>query len=237
MRGRWLPWALLAAWLVLAGISAPAGQKIREEVNDEYELPGRLAVGRDRARPPRRASPAATSGRRSSSTPPRRAHRGRPRAIRATPQEAARIEHVARPVPPFTPRSPAGPRLRATATVASRSSRSSPARSSTSRRTIDAMRGDRQRERRPGAARDRLPGDRRPTTTARSRRPTSSCSGRRSLLVLVLLIAVYRSPLLALVPLIVVGVAYMVASGIIYLLQPTSRAWRSTARRPRCSSC
>ena len=39
MRGRWLPWALLAAWLVLAGISAPAGQKIREEVNDEYELP------------------------------------------------------------------------------------------------------------------------------------------------------------------------------------------------------
>jgi putative drug exporter of the RND superfamily len=37
-------------------------------------------------------------------------------------------------------------------------------------------------------------------------------------LVLVLLIAVYRAPLLALVPLLTVGVAYSVASGIVYLL-------------------
>jgi putative drug exporter of the RND superfamily len=37
-------------------------------------------------------------------------------------------------------------------------------------------------------------------------------------LVLVLLIAVYRSPILALVPLLVVGVAYSVANGIVYLL-------------------
>ena len=38
------------------------------------------------------------------------------------------------------------------------------------------------------------------------------------LLVLLLLLAVYRSPILALLPLIVVVVAYSVASGVIYLL-------------------
>ncbi len=37
-------------------------------------------------------------------------------------------------------------------------------------------------------------------------------------LVLILLIAVYRSPILALVPLLVVGMAFSVANGIIYLL-------------------
>ena len=42
--------------------------------------------------------------------------------------------------------------------------------------------------------------------------------GATVVLVLFLLILVYRSPVLALVPLIVVGVAYMVTSGIIYLL-------------------
>ena len=42
--------------------------------------------------------------------------------------------------------------------------------------------------------------------------------GATVMLVLFLLIAVYRSPVLALVPLIVVGVAYMVVTGIIYLL-------------------
>ncbi len=39
-----------------------------------------------------------------------------------------------------------------------------------------------------------------------------------SLLVLVLLLAVYRSPILALLPLVVVAIAYVVASGIIYAL-------------------
>ena len=38
------------------------------------------------------------------------------------------------------------------------------------------------------------------------------------LLVLLLLVAVYRSPVLALVPLVVVGIAYSVASGVLYLL-------------------
>jgi RND superfamily putative drug exporter len=42
--------------------------------------------------------------------------------------------------------------------------------------------------------------------------------GATVVLVLLLLIAVYRSPVLALVPLIVVGVAYTIVTGIIYLL-------------------
>ena len=42
--------------------------------------------------------------------------------------------------------------------------------------------------------------------------------GATVILVLFLLILVYRSPVLALVPLIVVGVAYMITTGIIYLL-------------------
>ncbi len=47
--------------------------------------------------------------------------------------------------------------------------------------------------------------------------------GATVVLVLFLLILVYRSPVLALVPLIVVGVAYMVTTGIIYLLNQRDR--------------
>jgi putative drug exporter of the RND superfamily len=49
------------------------------------------------------------------------------------------------------------------------------------------------------------------------------------LLVLLLLVAVYRSPVLALVPLVVVGIAYSVASGVLYLLAKAGLAVDSTS--------
>jgi RND superfamily putative drug exporter len=216
MRGRWLPWAVLAAWLVLAGISAPAGQKIREEVNDEYELPAgsqsaeierilreRFPGGDQRTTLLVYSRPGGLSA----------ADRMR---ILGDAEEAARIEHVARPVPPFTPQSPDG-LVSADGSVAFTIVPLVAGEVFHVRGTIEELRA--------------LDNTSDGLTLNVTGFPALVSDGNTiiqeadakllamtALLVLVLLLAVYRSPLLALVPLFVVGVAYMVASGIIYLL-------------------
>ena len=216
MRGRWLPWALVAVWLVLAGISAPAGQRIREEVNDDYELPAGSAssqveaVLRDRFPGGDRRTTLLVYSRPGGLTADDRAR------ILADARAARSIEHVAQPVPAFAPGSP-DELVSADGSVAF---------------TIVPLvagevfhvRGTLEELRALDDADDGL-------TLNVTGFPALVSDGNTiiqeadakllamtALLVLVLLLIVYRSPLLALVPLFVVGVAYMVASGIIYLL-------------------
>ena len=217
MRGRWLPWALVA----VSGSRSRASprrpaRRIREEVNDDYELPaGRASaqveqVLRERFPGGDRRSTLLVYSRPGGLTADDRAR------ILADARAARSIEHVAQPVPAFAPGSP-DELVSADGYVAF---------------TIVPLvagevfhvRGTLEELRALDDADDGL-------TLNVTGFPALVSDGNTiiqeadakllamtALLVLVLLLVVYRSPLLALVPLFVVGVAYMVASGIIYLL-------------------
>ena len=213
--GRRTKWAILGAWAVLLAIFGPLGLKLPELTNDEVVLPSssetaqanRLIAARfpggdqkqvllvyRRAGGLTAADRSAIASRRVRARPRCRSWCGALAAVRDARSSSRR-----------------------TATSRSRSSRSPRRRSSASgRRSRSCGRCPP-----PGGGLERhvtgTPALLSDFNSAIKEADTTLLLAT-GLLVLLLLLAVYRSPILALLPLVVVVVAYSVASGVIYLL-------------------
>jgi RND superfamily putative drug exporter len=215
--GRKSSWAVIGGWIVLVAVFAPFGSKIPNVTNDEYVLPGgsqtaRLhQVLRDRF-PGGDLRPALIVYR----------HKGGltqadQTEIISEAHAVAGIAKVAQPVAPF-------PKSALTANLVSTNGEVAitvvpievgkifhviP--------TVDAIRNEIPKS---GPLEAHVTGF--PGITADYNGAIKDADfkllGATVVLVLLLLIAVYRSPILALVPLIVVGVAYSIVTGIVYLL-------------------
>jgi RND superfamily putative drug exporter len=213
--GRRSRWAVLAVWLVLIAVFAPLGAKINDVTNEDLALPRGSQSNEVQALLRTRFASGDT---RTAVLVYERAG-GLTAADRATiasdARRAASVEDVGAPVPPFTAAG-AGQVSRDGAVaftvvpiVAKGRYHIVP--------TIDALRelgrGD------PGLS-SHVTGDAALISDVKAavRESDGTLLAMTVLLVLALLVAVYRAPLLALVPLVTVGVAYSVASGIIYLL-------------------
>lgn len=214
--GRRSSWAVIGVWIVLAAVFTPFGAKVPDVTNDEYVLPGKSQTARihrmlrDRF-PGGDQRPALIVYRRQGGLTP--ADRQR---IVEDAAEVARIEHVAQPIPPFTPASPEGlvsQRMDVAFTIvpieAGKTLHVTP--------TIEALRERVQGHGSLEAHVTGFPGIVSDYNTA-IKEADFKLLGATVALVLILLIAVYRSLLLALVPLIVVGFAYTIVTGIVYLL-------------------
>jgi RND superfamily putative drug exporter len=214
--GRRSSWGVIVAWLVLLVVFAPFGAKITEITNDEYVLPGGSPTARihkilNERFPGGSARPALIVYRHAGGLTEADKQR-----IAADAQAVSRVKNVEQPIAAFAPGSPQGlvsPDGESAFTFvpirAGKIFHVTP--------TIEAIR-------------DRLPA--RPPLEVHVTGWAAIVSDYNSsvkeadfklfavtaVLVLVLLIAVYRSPILALVPLVVVGFAFLVASGVVYLL-------------------
>lgn len=214
--GRRSSWGVIAAWAVLVVVFAPFGAKIPDITNDEYVLPGGSPTARlhnilKERFPGGDLRPVLVVYRRAGGlTPSDRA------TIIADAGELDELDHIATPVTPFGPGSPRGlvsPGGEVAFTIApfeaGKESHFTP--------TIEAIR-DRVAAEEPLEAHvtgwPSLVSD----YNSAVKEADFKLFGATVVLVLVLLIAVYRSPILALVPLLVVGVAFSVANGIVYLL-------------------
>jgi RND superfamily putative drug exporter len=215
--GRRSSWAVIAGWIVLVAIFAPFGSKIPNVTNDEYVLPGGSQTAqlhqvlRDRF-PGGDLRPALIVYR----------HQGGlteadKTEIKAEARAVAGIPKVAQPVAPF-PKQPLTANLvSANGEVALTIVPIEAGKVFHVIPTIDAI-----REELPpsGPLEAHVTGF--PGITADYNGAIKDADfkllGATVVLVLLLLIAVYRSPILALVPLIVVGVAYTIVTGIVYLL-------------------
>ena len=211
--GRRSKWFVILAWIVAVAVMSPLGRQARrrherrhrrascppsaESTEVQELLKERFPGGRDRQRARRLP-------------PRRRPDRGRPgHASRATPPRIARRDPGPQPpaVVPFAAGRAARPRRRRTATPRTRSS---PSRS-TSRRSADwgkdRARGHRRASRGPRRLRDGRP---RPQRRLRGglRRPRRQAAPRDGAARPVLLGAIYRAPLIAVTPILVVGLAY-----------------------------
>jgi RND superfamily putative drug exporter len=214
--GRRSSWAVVGAWVVLVAVFAPFGTKIANITNDEYVLPGKSQTARlqqilRNRFPGGDQRPALIVYRHEGGLTP-----GDRKQIVDDAAAVARIEHVAEPIPPFTPSSPRGlvsQRMDVAFTIvpleAGKILHVTP--------TIEALRKQVEGE---GALETHVTGFPGIVSDYNSaiKEADFKLLGATVALVLVLLIAVYRSPLLALVPLIVVGVAYTIVTGIVYLL-------------------
>jgi RND superfamily putative drug exporter len=214
--GRRSSWGVIVAWLVLVGLSAPFGAKIPEITNDEYVLPGgsptrqihellskrfpggdlrtALIVYRDRG-----GLTAADK-----------------QKIAADADALRGLRNIRQPVPPFAPGAPAG-LVSSNGEVALTIVPIEAGEVFHVRPTIEAIR---ERVAGRGSLEVHVTGF--PAITADYNSAIKDADlklfGATVLLVLFLLIAVYRSPILALLPLIVVGVAYTSVTGVVYLL-------------------
>lgn len=213
--GRRSSWGVVAVWLVLVAAFAPFGSKVPDITNDEYGLPGKSQTAlmsgylRERFR----------GGDQRTALIVYRREGGLTEADKARIAEDARavasIEHVARPIPPFVTGSPPGLVSRegdVAFTVvpleAPKVFRVTP--------TTEALREETAGS---GGLETHVTGF--PAIVSDYNTAIESADvkllGATVLLVLLLLIAVYRSPVLALVPLVVVGSAYAVVLGMIYV--------------------
>ncbi len=215
--GRRSSWGVIGGWILLLVVFAPFGSKIPDVTNDEYVLPGGSQTAqlhqilRDRF-PGGDLRPALIVYR----------HEGGltdadKTEIMAEAGALAGIEKVAQPVAPF-PEQPLTENLvSANGEVALTIVPIEAGKIFHVIPTIDAIRDELPTE---GPLEAHVTGF--PGITADYNGAIKDADfkllGATVVLVLFLLILVYRSPVLALVPLIVVGVAYMVTSGIIYLL-------------------
>jgi len=213
--GRRSRWACLAVWLVLIVVFAPLGSKINNVTNEDIALPGGSQskqvqdLLRDRFAAGDTRTAVLVYQRAGGLTGPDRTK------IAADARRAASIPLVGTPVPPFTPAGAGQVSTQGDVAftivpiIAKGRYHIVP--------TIDDLRklegGD------PGLS-VYVTGDAALLSDVRSalRKSDKTLLGVTVLLVLGLLVAVYRSLLLALVPLLTVGLGYSVASGIIYLL-------------------
>jgi RND superfamily putative drug exporter len=215
--GRRSSWAVIGGWIVLVAVFAPFGSKIPNVTNDEYVLPGgsqtaRLhQVLRDRF-PGGDLRPALIVYR----------HKGGltqadKTEISTEARAVAGIAKVAQPITPFPEQSSTANLVSANGEVAITIVPIEAGKVFHVIPTIDAI-----RDRLPtgGPLEAHVTGF--PGITADYNGAIKDADfkllGATVVLVLLLLIAVYRSPILALVPLIVVGVAYSIVTGIVYLL-------------------
>ena len=217
--GRRSSWTVIGVWILLAAVLTPFGTKIPNITNDEYVLPGKSQtvrihqILRDRF-PGGDQRPALIVYRRGGGLTA--ADR---RQIAEDAAEVSRIEHVAPPIAPFTPESPQGlvsQRMDVAFTIvpleAGKVLHVTP--------TIDALRERVQGHGSLEAHVTGFPGIVSDYNTA-IKEADFKLLGATVVLVLLLLVAVYRSPLLALVPLIVVACAYTIVTGIVYVLNRT----------------
>ena len=213
MGGRRTKWAILAGWAVLLAIFGPLGLKLPELTNDEIVLPSSSETAEAHrliaARFPggdqkqvllvyRRPGGLTTADR---------------SAIAADARLAAEVPLVDGTLQPYVAPGLVSPRGDVAVTVLSLSSKSI----FRVRPTIEDLRAFPA----PGGGLERhvtgTPALLSDFNSAIKEADTTLLLAT-GLLVLLLLLAVYRSPILALLPLIVVVVAYSVASGVIYLL-------------------
>jgi RND superfamily putative drug exporter len=215
--GRRSSWVVIGGWVVLLAVFAPFGSKIPDVTNDEYVLPGGSQTAqlhqilRDRF-PGGDLRPALIVYQ----------HEGGlteadKTEIMAEARAVAGIEKVAQPVAPF-PKQPLTANLVSTnGEVALTIVPIEAGKIFHVIPTIDAIRDELPTE---GPLEAHVTGF--PGITADYNGAIKDADfkllGATVVLVLFLLILVYRSPVLALVPLIVVGVAYMITTGIVYLL-------------------
>ena len=212
--GRRTKWAILGAWAVLLAIFGPLGLKLPELTNDEVVLPVELGDGRGEP-----ADRGALPGRRPETgaarlQPPRRADRRRP-ATRSqrTRRAATRCRSWSGALGPFVSPELVSPNGDVAVTILSLSSKEI----FRVRPTIEELRAlpppsgglERHVTGTPALLSD---------FNSAIKEADTTLLLATGLLVLLLLLAVYRSPILALLPLVVVVVAYSVASGVIYLL-------------------
>jgi RND superfamily putative drug exporter len=215
--GRRSSWAVIGGWILLLVVFAPFGSKIPDVTNDEYVLPGGSQTAqlhqilRDRF-PGGDLRPAVIVYRHEGGlTQADKAE------IMAEARAVAGIEKVAQPIAPF-PEQPLNADLISTnGEVALTIVPIEAGKIFHVIPTIDAIRDELPTD---GSLEAHVTGF--PAITADYNGAIKDADfkllGATVVLVLLLLIAVYRSPVLALVPLIVVGVAYMITTGIVYLL-------------------
>ncbi len=209
-------WIVVGVWLALAAIFAPFGAKVVDVTNDEYVMPGGSqtaqvqSVLRERF-PGGDQRPAIVVYRRAGGLTA--VDRD---TIAADAAKLAAIPHVGDPLVPFAPAAPPGlvsedadVAVTIAPIVAGKILHVTP--------TIEAIRdvvsqGE--------GLETHVTGFTGITSDYNSaiKEADVKLLGATVLLVLVLLIAVYRSPLLALVPLVVVGIAFSVANGLVYVL-------------------
>jgi RND superfamily putative drug exporter len=214
--GRRSSWGVVTFWVVLLAVFAPFGTKLPDVTNDEYVLPASSqtekihAILRERF-PGGDQRVALVIYRHPGGLKPEDKAK-----IVADAQAIAGLKHLSQPVPPFAPGSPEGlvsPSGDVAFTIApieaSKVFHGTP--------TIEAIR-DRVASEPPLEVHvtgwPSLISD----YNSAIKEADFKLLGATIVLVLVLLIAVYRSPILALVPLVVVGVAFSVVNGIVYLL-------------------
>jgi RND superfamily putative drug exporter len=214
--GRRSSWGVITVWVVLVAVFAPFGAKIPGITNDEYVLPG----GSQTAQIHRILKARFPGGDQRLALIVYRHAGGLTHADRAkivADAGAIRgLEHLAQPIPAFGPGSPPGlvaPGGEVAFTIvpieAGKIFHVTP--------TIEAMRA-RIATKPPLEA--HVTGW--PAVVADYNSAVKDADfkllGATVVLVLILLIAVYRSPTLAIVPLLVVGIAFSIANGITYLL-------------------
>ena len=209
-------WGVIIVWVVLVAVFAPFGAKLPDITNDEYVLPGSSETVQLqkvlRERFPGGDERIALIvyrhvGGLGSSDQAR---------IVADARAVAEVENVARPIPPFVPGAPPG-LVSANGEVAFTLVPIEAGEILQFTPTIEAI-----RERVEGEEPLEVHVTGWPSLVADYNSAVKEADfkllGATIVLVLVLLIAVYRSPILALVPLLVVGLAFSVANGIVYLL-------------------
>lgn len=212
--GKRSSWIVIGAWVVLIVVFAPFGSKIPDITNDEYVLPG----GSPTAEIHRILTERFPGGDEHPALVVYRREGGLTAADReqiAADAEALRkIPHVQQPIANPAPGSPL---VSANGEVAFTIVPVEAGKVFHVTPTVEAIR-DRINPKPPLEAHvTGWPGITADYNSA-IKEADFKLLGATIALVLILLIAVYRSPILALVPLVVVGVAFSVANGIVYLL-------------------
>ncbi|MEP6910447.1 MAG: MMPL family transporter [Actinomycetota bacterium] len=214
--GRRASWIVVGAWLVLVVVFGPFGAKVANVTNDEYVLPS----GSPTAQIHRILTDRFPGGDQKPALVVYRHAGGLTSTDKQTIASDARalssVEHVQQPIAPFTPRSPKG-LVSSNGEVAFTIVPIEAGKVFHVLPTIDAIRAQVASEQPlethvtgwPALVAD---------YNSAIKEADFKLLGATIVLVLVLLIAVYRSPILALVPLITVGMAFSVANGIVYLL-------------------
>lgn len=214
--GRRSSWGIIGAWIVLVVVFAPFGAKIPDISNDEYVLPKDSPTSQIHQILSERFSGG-------DQRPALIVYRNKGGLTAADKQKIAAdaraisgLEQVEQPIPAFASGAPPGLVSRngdvAFTIVPIRAGKIFHVRP-----TIDAMRSRIAAQPPLEVHVTGFPGITADYNSA-IKDADIKLFGATVVLVLLLLIAVYRSPILALIPLIVVGTAYSVVTGIVYLL-------------------
>jgi RND superfamily putative drug exporter len=214
--GRRSSWGVVTAWVVLMAVFAPLGTKLPNVTNDEYVLPASSQteqihkIVRERFPGGDRRLALIVYRHKGGLSPSDRAR------IVADARLIGGLKHLAQPVAPFTPGSPPGlvsPNGEVAFTIA-------PIEAGKVFHVTPTIEAIRARVAGEGPVEVHVTGWPSLISDYNSaiKEADFKLLGATIVLVLVLLIAVYRSPILAVVPLLVVGIAFSITNGIVYLL-------------------